>query len=134
MANAHNNNKITQTTTEATTTVDTCDVPFVDEVKVAAVRRVMKPETVFASMADIFKALSDPTRVKILYALSVRELCVCDIANLLGRSSSLVSHQLRVLRNMKLVKFRKEGKIAYYSLDDDHIHSLFREGLKHAEE
>ncbi len=100
----------------------------------ATVRRALKPEAVFASMADIFKALSDPTRVKILYALSVTELCVCDIANLLGKSVSAVSHQLRVLRNMKLVKFRRDGKIAYYSLDDDHIHNLFREGLKHAEE
>lgn len=113
---------------------DTCQVPFVDAEKVAAVRRVMKPEAVFASMAEIFKALSDATRVRILYALSVRELCVCDLANLLGRSSSLVSHQLRLLRHMKLVKFRKAGKIAYYSLDDEHIHNLFREGLKHAEE
>ncbi len=111
-----------------------CDVVFVDEERVAAVRDAFKPEAVFASMADIFKALSDPTRVKILYALSLTELCVCDIANLLGKTVSNVSHQLRVLRNLKLVKFRKAGKIAYYSLDDDHIHNLFREGLKHAEE
>ena len=113
---------------------DSCDVVFVDEERVAAVRGALKPESVFLSMADIFKALSDPTRVKILYALSLTELCVCDIANLLGKSISTVSHQLRVLRNLKLVKFRKAGKIAYYSLDDDHIHNLFREGLKHAEE
>lgn len=111
-----------------------CDVVFVDEERVAAVRDAFKPEEVFASMAGIFKALSDPTRVKILYALSLTELCVCDIANLLGKTVSNVSHQLRVLRNLKLVKFRKAGKIAYYSLDDDHIHNLFREGLKHAEE
>lgn len=113
---------------------DTCDVAFVDEKRVAAVRKALKPEAVFVSMADIFKALSDPTRVKILYALSVTELCVCDIANLLGKSVSTVSHQLRVLRNMKLVKSRRDGKTVHYSLDDDHIHNLFREGLKHAEE
>ncbi|MFQ5510260.1 MAG: ArsR/SmtB family transcription factor [Candidatus Krumholzibacteriia bacterium] len=113
---------------------DTCEVPFVDEVRVAAVRAVMKPQAVFHSMAEIFKALSDPTRVRILYALSVRELCVCDLANLLGRSSSSISHQLRLLRHMKLVRFRKAGKSTYYSLDDEHIHNLFREGLKHAEE
>ena len=113
---------------------DTCEAPFVDQVKVAAMQQVMKPESVFASMAEIFKALSDPTRVKILYALSIEELCVCDIANLLGKSNSLVSHQLRTLRQLKLVKFRKAGKSAYYSLDDAHIHNLFREGLKHAEE
>jgi DNA-binding transcriptional ArsR family regulator len=66
--------------------------------------------------------------------LARRELCVHDIARLLGRSSSTISHQLRVLRHMKLVKFRKSGKIVYYSLDDDHIDALLREGLKHAEE
>lgn len=113
---------------------DACEVVFVDEDRVRAVREALKPEAVFASMADIFKALSDPTRVKILYALSLTELCVCDISNLLGKSVSTVSHQLRVLRIMKLVKFRKAGKIVYYSLDDEHIHNLFREGLKHAEE
>ena len=128
MANITNNSKLSPTKDES------CDVVFVDEERVAMVRGAFKPEAVFASMADIFKALSDPTRVKILYALSVTELCVCDIANLLGKSISTVSHQLRVLRNMKLVKFRKAGKIAYYSLDDDHIHNLFREGLRHAEE
>lgn len=127
MNNALNDNKIARQS-------DTCDVPFVDEEKVAAVRGRMKPEAVFTSMAEIFKALSDPTRVKILYALSLRELCVCDLANLLGKTSSTVSHQLRLLRHMKLVKFRKAGKIAYYALDDAHIHNLFREGLKHAEE
>lgn len=128
MDNLLQNNKIGQAFSDA------CEVPFVDEAKVAAVARVMKPEAVFASMTEIFKALSDPTRVKILYALSQRELCVCDIANLLGKTSSTVSHQLRVLRHMKLVKFRKEGKIAYYSLDDQHIHHLIQEGLEHAEE
>lgn len=115
-------------------TDDTCDVPFVDETKVAAVRKALHPEPIFASVADIFKALSDPTRVKILYALSVRELCVCDLANLLGKSSSSVSHALRLLRHLKLVKFRKQGKIAYYSLDDAHIHHLIADGIKHAAE
>ncbi|NIM19703.1 MAG: metalloregulator ArsR/SmtB family transcription factor [Candidatus Latescibacteria bacterium] len=113
---------------------DTCEILFVDEEKVQAVRTAMKPESVFAALAEIFKALSDPTRIRILYALSLKELCVCDLANLLGRTSSAVSHQLRVLRHLKLVKFRKEGKIAYYSLDDEHIHHLFKEGLKHVEE
>jgi len=111
-----------------------CEVTFVDQERVEAVRAAFKPETVFSAMADIFKALSDPTRVKILYSLSLTELCVCDLSNLLGKSVSTVSHQLRVLRNLKLVKFRKAGKIVYYSLDDDHIHTLFREGLEHAQE
>jgi DNA-binding transcriptional ArsR family regulator len=113
---------------------DTCDVLFVDEHKVRAVKDAMKPDAVFAVLAETFKTLSDPTRVKILYALSLGELCVCDIANLLGKTSSAVSHQLRLLRSQKLVKFRKAGKIAYYSLDDEHIHHLLMEGLKHAEE
>jgi DNA-binding transcriptional ArsR family regulator len=94
----------------------------------------MKTDDVFAGLAGIFKTLSDPTRIKILYGLSKTELCVCDLARLLGKSDSAVSHQLRVLRNQKLVKFRKEGKIAYYSLDDDHIHQLLHDGLTHVEE
>ena len=113
---------------------DTCEVAFVDEHRVAAVRRALKPEPVFARLAETFKALSDPTRVKILFALSQGELCVCDIANLLSKSSSSVSHQLRVLRNLRLVKYRKAGKIVYYSLDDEHIHHLLHQGLTHAEE
>jgi ArsR family transcriptional regulator len=113
---------------------DTCDILFVDEHKVQAVQKAMKPDAVFSILAETFKTLSDPTRVKILYALSLKELCVCDIANLLGKTSSAVSHQLRLLRSQKLVKFRKAGKIAYYSLDDQHIHHLLKEGLKHAEE
>jgi ArsR family transcriptional regulator len=113
---------------------DTCDILFVDENKVRAVKEAMKPDAVFTVLAETFKTLSDPTRVKILYALSLKELCVCDIANLLGKTSSAVSHQLRLLRSQKLVKFRKQGKIAYYSLDDEHIHHLLKEGLKHAEE
>jgi DNA-binding transcriptional ArsR family regulator len=113
---------------------DTCDILFVDEAKVREVMAEMKPETVFIALADTFKALSDPTRIKILFSLSFEELCVCDLARLLGKSSSAVSHQLRVLRNQKLVKYRKDGKTAYYSLDDEHIHHLFREGLKHVEE
>jgi len=113
---------------------DTCDVLFVDEKRVREVQEAMKPEAVFHALAETFKALSDPTRVKILYALSLKELCVCDIANLLGKTSSAVSHQLRLLRGQKLVRFRKEGKIAYYTLDDEHIYHLFEEGLKHAEE
>ena len=81
----------------------------------------MKPETTVQRLAETFKVLGDATRTKIIFALSQEELCVCDIANLLGTTKSAVSHQLRVLRNMKLVKYRKEGKMAFYSLDDEHI-------------
>nr|WP_226984226.1 metalloregulator ArsR/SmtB family transcription factor [Halothermothrix orenii] len=82
-------------------------------------------------LAELFKTMSDPTRVKIIYALRERELCVCDISELLNMSPSAVSHQLRVLRNMNLVKYRKEGRSVFYSLDDDHVLTLFSQGLEH---
>ncbi|MBE7558330.1 helix-turn-helix transcriptional regulator [bacterium] len=91
------------------------------------------PETIIA-LAETFKALADPSRTRILFALSRAELCVCDLAELLGLSVSAISHQLRHLRELKLVKYRREGKMAYYSLDDDHVKTLFRQGLAHVEE
>lgn len=83
-------------------------------------------------MAEAFKALSDPTRVRIISALAHSELCVCDIAAALGMSQSAISHQLQTLRALRLVKNRREGRQMYYSLDDEHIHSLFKQGLDHA--
>ena len=91
------------------------------------------PEAVSA-LAEIFKVLGDPTRIRIAYALAREELCVCDIANLLGVSQSAVSHSLRALRQMKLVRFRKDGKIAYYALDDEHVSRLLEDGFRHVEE
>ena len=82
-------------------------------------------------LSKIFKALGDPTRLKIIHSLSKEELCVCDIADLLEMNQSAISHQLRVLRNLRLVKYRKEGKSAIYSLDDDHVLELFNQGLEH---
>jgi len=113
---------------------DVCEVIYVNREKVLSVRERMKPETTIQRLAETFRVLGDPTRVKILFALAQEELCVCDIANLLGTTNSAVSHQLRVLRNMRLVRYRKEGKMAYYALDDDHIRHLFDEGLNHVEE
>ncbi len=113
---------------------DACEIQFVDEAKVESVRQTMKSAEAVAALADTFKILGDPTRIKIAFALSKEELCVCDIANLLGVSQSAVSHSLRTLRQMKLVKFRKQGKVAYYSLDDDHISSLLNLGFRHIEE
>lgn len=112
----------------------TCEAQYVDQEKVTRVLSQMKPERTFRELAETFKILGDPTRIKILFALSKEELCVCDLSQLLGVSNSAVSHQLRLLRSMKLVKFRKEGKMAYYSLDDAHIGTLFTEGLRHVEE
>lgn len=94
----------------------------------------MKPPEAVAVLAELFKVLGDPTRIRIAYALSLEELCVCDISNLLGVSQSAVSHSLRALRQMKLVRFRKEGKIAYYALDDEHVARLLQDGFRHVEE
>ena len=113
---------------------DACEIQFVDEKKVKRVRRQMKSVAAVSALAETFKILGDPTRIKIAFALSKEELCVCDIANLLGVSQSAVSHSLRTLRQMKLVKFRKEGKIAYYALDDEHISNLLDIGFHHIEE
>lgn len=112
----------------------TCEITFVNRKKVEEVRKKLKPDSAINQLAESFKVLGDSTRLKIIYVLSQAELCVCDIAALLGFSDSAVSHQLRVLRNMRLVKYRKDGKMAYYTLDDEHIESLFKEGLKHVEE
>jgi ArsR family transcriptional regulator len=111
-----------------------CEVEFVDRKRVEAVRERIPQARTLEALSEIFKALGDTSRLRILAALGVRELCVCDIANLLNSSISAVSHQLRVLRNLKLVKHRKEGKMVYYSLDDECVVSLMREGLKHIEE
>lgn len=113
---------------------DVCETEFVDEERVDAVRARMPEREVISALSDTFKVLGDPTRLKIVSALGVDELCVCDLANLLGSSISAVSHQLRVLRNLKLVKHRKEGKRVYYSLDDECIKTLLEEGLRHIEE
>ncbi|MCL4369064.1 MAG: metalloregulator ArsR/SmtB family transcription factor [Actinobacteria bacterium] len=94
-------------------------------------RQGAKPALVINRLAATFKVLGDPTRTRIVLALSKNELCVGDIAALLGLSMSAVSHQLRILRNLELVKVRKDGKMVYYSLDDEHIENLFAEGLRH---
>lgn len=113
---------------------DACEIEFIDERKVKSVRRAMKSDEAVGALAETFKILGDPTRVRIAFALAREELCVCDISNLLGVTQSAVSHSLRALRQMKLVRFRKEGKIAYYALDDDHIARLLDEGFRHVEE
>ncbi len=116
------------------TKIDTCKINFVDKEKVDSVKRKMKSGETIKLISETFKVLGDPTRIKIVFALSQEELCVCDIVNLLTATKSAISHQLRVLRNMRIVKYRKSGKMVYYSLDDDHIKNLFDEGLRHVEE
>ena len=113
---------------------DVCQINFVDVERVGRAKKNMTSEKTLFELADTFKILGDATRVRILHALSIEELCVCDIAALIDATQSAISHQLRLLRAAKLVKFRKEGKMAYYSLDDDHIRNLFEEGIRHVEE
>ena len=107
---------------------------FVDQQKVSKIRSAMESDETIYGLAETFKALGDPTRTQIVLALSRAELCVHDLAALFGVTQSAVSHQLRVLRNMRLVRYRKEGKMAYYSLDDEHITNLLREGLRHVKD
>lgn len=91
-------------------------------------------EDIIQELAATFKILGDPTRIKIINALANKELCVCDISELLDMTQSAISHQLRKLRDLNLVKYRKEGRIVYYSLDDHHILRLFNQGLEHVME
>lgn len=110
---------------------DMCEVRCIDPEKTAAVKaRELSPEEV-QGLSEIFKAMGDGTRVRILHALSQAELCVCELTEALEMSQSAVSHQLRILRNLRLVKHRKTGKMVYYSLDDDHIINLFTQCLAH---
>ncbi|MDD2733465.1 MAG: metalloregulator ArsR/SmtB family transcription factor [Desulfuromonadaceae bacterium] len=108
-----------------------CSINLINEAKVTAVRNVTPPEAILVRLAETFKVLGDPTRVRILHALSLEELCVCDIASLLGTTKSAISHQLRLLRSLRIVRHRKDGRIVYYSLDDSHVGNLLREGLSH---
>ena len=105
-----------------------------DERAVRRAERALPEADTVAALAETFKVLGDPTRVRITRALAREELCVCDLATLLGMSQSAVSHSLRALRQLRLVRFRKVGKIAYYRLDDDHIERLLEEGLQHVVE
>jgi len=121
--------------TELVKETDLCeDHHIVDRERVLQVARGMPDSGNIARLAETFKVLSHPTRLKIIHALSETELCVCDLAALLGSTESAVSHQLRLLRGMRLVKFRREGKLAYYSLDDQHVRQLFAAGIEHMEE
>lgn len=94
----------------------------------------MPDEGELFSLADFYKIFGDSTRIRILFVLYETELCVCDIAEMLGMTVSAISHQLRVLKQARLVKFRRAGKTVYYSLADDHIHSILAQGMEHIRE
>ena len=111
-----------------------CQTQLIHETAVESVRRSLPPDELLYDLAELFKIFGDSTRVKILYALLDTELCVCDIASLMDVTQSAVSHQLRVLKASKLVKFRREGKIVYYSLADDHVTRILSQGMEHIEE
>ena len=108
-----------------------CQETKVHQDVVDQVRDQLPPEDNLYDLAELFKMFGDSTRVKILYALLESELCVCDIARLLNVSQSAVSHQLRVLKGGKLVKFRREGKTLFYSLADDHVVGILSQGMEH---
>ena len=114
--------------------VERCEYMYVHQDVVNKVKQDMPQDETLYDLAELFKVFGDSTRIKILYALFEAELCVCDIAQLLSVSQTAVSHQLRVLKNNKLVKFRKEGKNVFYSLADDHVRRIIDQGIEHLEE
>ena len=115
-------------------TVPCCGEEQVHVDAVEQVRALLPPDETLYDLAELFKIFGDSTRVKILYALLESELCVCDLAQLMDVTQSAVSHQLRVLKNSKLVKFRREGKTIYYSLADGHVVSILNQGMEHITE
>src|SRR6185503_6464703 len=119
---------------DAVEPAEACAVFHLDLRKVSALRKAMLGIQSVAALAETFKVLGDVTRVRILDALSRSELCVCDLAQLIGLSESAVSHQLRLLRGMRLVRARRDGRMAFYTLDDQHIVRLFEQGMEHIEE
>ncbi len=111
-----------------------CEFMHVHDEIVDKVEKVMPGEQQLLNLADFFKVFGDSTRIKILYVLSQSEMCVCDIATLLQMGQSAISHQLRVLKQMRLVTFRREGKTVFYRLADSHIETILAQGMEHIEE
>ena len=111
-----------------------CEFMHVHDEIVDKVERVMPQEQELLDLAEFFKVFGDSTRIKILYALSQSEMCVCDIATLLQMGQSAISHQLRVLKQMRLVNFRRDGKTVFYSLSDGHIQTILAQGMEHISE
>ena len=120
--------------TEKTVSADRCDCDVIHDDVVNSVRAKMPEEEKLYDLAELFKVFGDSTRIRILWALDEAEMCVCDIAYLLNMTQSAISHQLRVLKQAKLVRNRKEGKVVYYSLDDEHVKMIFDQGLVHINE
>lgn len=111
-----------------------CDCDAIHEEIVNKVKSRMPIKGELKNLSSFFKVLGDNTRTKIIWALDESEMCVCDLAVLLNMTKSAISHQLRILREANLVKFRREGKVVYYSLADDHVKEIFEKGLEHIRE
>lgn len=111
--------------------IESCSFLCIHQDTVTQVLREMPDDETLYDLAELFKVFGDSTRIKILYALFEAELCVCDIAQLLGLTQSAVSHQLRVLKSARLVKPRKDGKTVFYSLADDHVRKIIAQGMEH---
>ena len=109
----------------------TCDCEVIHQDVVNKVKEKMSDDSEYITLASLFKIFGDSTRIKILHALRQNEMCVCDIAQLLNLSTSAISHQLRVLKQSQLVKFRREGKTVFYSLADSHVSSILAQGMEH---
>ena len=114
--------------------IECCDFVHTHEEVVESVRREMPDEDTLYDLAELFRLFGDSTRIRILYVLFEAEMCVCDIAALLGMTQSAISHQLRALKTAKLVKGRREGKTVFYSLADDHVKTIIHQGLDHVAE
>lgn len=113
---------------------DICEVNIIHNETVNKVKNIIPEDEMIYDLAEFFKVFADSTRMKIIYALMEEELCVCDIAAIVGTTQSAISHQLRILKQSKLVKYRKDGKVVYYSLDDEHISEIVKKGSEHIEE
>lgn len=116
------------------TEIECCEVPHTHIEAIDKVEANMPDEETMRGLADFYKVFGDTTRIKILYTLLQSELCVCDLAEVLHMTQSAISHQLRVLKQMKLVKNRREGKTVFYSLSDDHIQTILSQGMEHIAE
>ena len=111
--------------------LEQCDYMHLHEKVIEQVQEEMPEEEILYDLAELFKVFGDSTRIKILYVLFQSEMCVCDIAQLLNMSQSAISHQLRVLKQAQLVKYRREGKTVFYSLADAHVNTILNQGLEH---
>lgn len=111
--------------------IERCENTCIHEDVVNSVKENMPEEEILYDLAELFKVFGDSTRVKILWALNESEMCVCDIAALLNMTQSAISHQLRILKHARLVKNRRQGKVVYYSIDDEHVEDIFKQGMNH---